>query len=182
MKQNILKEIFLGEFGAGILLIIIQLIIGVHIKKNIPYTLGCNFIALIGIACIIDGIRRIKGDKYEQNEELQEVKKINFNSKAIIVKKKKIKILFTIIFIFILILISLILFQNHIQSKKETISTCFKEKEKYLKSMLERECKNTYDSVAEQIINGTYGHCMYEKEKLYEYITNYTKQNKECIK
>ena len=57
MKEKI-KKILLGEIGAGILLIIIQLVIGVKITDSIPRTLGANILLIAGILAIIDGIRK----------------------------------------------------------------------------------------------------------------------------
>lgn len=60
MKINTIKEVLLGEIGAGILLIIIQFAIGFNFEGHIMYILGSNFVALFGIASIIDGIRKLK--------------------------------------------------------------------------------------------------------------------------
>ena len=59
MKINI-KQILLGEIGAGLLLIIIQLIIGFDFNGSIAYILGKNIAAVFGIVSIIDGIRKLK--------------------------------------------------------------------------------------------------------------------------
>lgn len=63
MNKDLIKKIFLGEIGAGILLLIIQFIVGFEISKNIPYSIGRNFIAVFGIISIIIGIRKIKKER-----------------------------------------------------------------------------------------------------------------------
>lgn len=57
MKEKF-KKILFGEIGAGILLIIIQLIIGIKIADSIPRTLGANILLIAGILSITDGIRK----------------------------------------------------------------------------------------------------------------------------
>lgn len=60
MKNKInIRNVLCSEIGAGILLIIIQFLIGFNLEGNIFYILGSNFIALFGIASIIDGIRKL---------------------------------------------------------------------------------------------------------------------------
>lgn len=59
MKKFDMKKILLGEIGAGILLIIIQFVIGFNFEGNIAYILGSNIAAIFGIICIIDGIRKL---------------------------------------------------------------------------------------------------------------------------
>lgn len=60
MNTQKIKKIILGEIGAGVLLIIIQFIVGFNFDGNIFYIIGYNFIFLLGIASIIDGIRKLK--------------------------------------------------------------------------------------------------------------------------
>ena len=60
MNTQKIKKIILGEIGAGILLIIIQFIVGFNFDGDVFYIIGYNFIFLLGIASIIDGIRKFK--------------------------------------------------------------------------------------------------------------------------
>lgn len=60
MNTQKIKKIILGEIGAGVLLIIIQFIVGFNFDGDIFYIIGYNFIFLLGIASIIDGIRKLK--------------------------------------------------------------------------------------------------------------------------
>ena len=60
MNTQKIKKIILGEIGAGVLLMIIQFIVGFNFDGDIFYIIGYNFIFLLGIASIIDGIRKLK--------------------------------------------------------------------------------------------------------------------------
>ena len=63
MNKKLIKDIFLGEIGVGLLLIIIQLMIGFKYDGNIFQIIGYNIFTLLGLANIIDGVKKIKKDK-----------------------------------------------------------------------------------------------------------------------
>lgn len=63
MKKEKIKEIINGPIGAGILLIIIQLLVGIKTEGEFFFLLGYHFVGIAGICSIIDGIIKIKKSK-----------------------------------------------------------------------------------------------------------------------
>lgn len=59
MKEKT-KKFLLGEGGAGIMLIIIQIIVGIKTEGSFGYLIGANISLIAGILSIIDGLRKLK--------------------------------------------------------------------------------------------------------------------------
>lgn len=53
-------EIINGPIGVGIVLIIIQLLIGIELKGEFFYLLGYHLVGIAGVCSIIDGIIKIR--------------------------------------------------------------------------------------------------------------------------
>lgn len=64
MKNFNYKKFLLGPFGAGILLIIIQFMVGIETKGSIPYLIGANLVLTAGLVSIIDSMIALKKGKY----------------------------------------------------------------------------------------------------------------------